>query len=62
MKDSIIYYNLDLYSNNGKNEGRICLFDSFTCSAEEIKKFNHLYWPYQVATIKDKVNSYCSLF
>ena len=62
IKDSIIYYNLGLYSNNGKIEGRICLFNSYTYSVEEIAKFKHLYWPYQLTTTKDKVNFYVCYF
>ena len=60
MKDSTIYYNLDFYSNNG--EGRICLFDSSTCSVEEIAKFHNWYLSYEVATTQNKVNSYVRYF
>jgi len=50
---------LVLYRNNGEEEeGRICLFNSYTCSVEEIAKFHNRYWPYQVAITQDKVNSY----
>ena len=58
IKDSIIYYNLDLHLNNYEVEARIGLFNSFTCSVEEIAKFHNCYAPYEVATTKDKVNSY----
>ena len=62
IKDSIIYYNLGLYSNNGEDEGRICLFNSYAYSAEEIAKFHNWYAPFQVATTQNKVNSYVYYF
>ena len=62
IKNLIIYYNLDLYSNNDEDEGRICLFNSFTYSVEEIAKFQNYYFPYEVATTQDKVNSYVRYF
>ena len=54
--------NLVWYRNNGKDEGRICLFNLFTCSVEEIAKFHYYYYPYQVATTQNKVNSYVLYF
>ena len=62
MKDKIIYYNLDSYSNNNEYEGRICLFNSYTCSVEEIAKFHNRYTPYQVAATQNKVNFYVRYF
>ena len=41
---------------------RIYLFNSFTCSVEEIAKFHNYYWSYQVATTQNKVNSYVRYF
>ena len=66
----MIRNNLVCYRNNGKDEdededkyeGRICLFNSFTCSVEEIAKFHNWYWPYEVATTQNKVNSYVRYF
>ena len=60
MEDSIIYYILGVYSSIC--EGKICLFNSYTCSVEEIAKFHNWYWPYQVATTQNKVNSYARYF
>ena len=37
-------------------EGRIYLFDSHTNSAEQIAKFTDHFWPWEVATTKDKVS------
>ena len=54
--------NLVYYWSDGENEGRICLFNSFTCSVEEIAKFHNYYEPYQVATTQNKVNSYVRYF
>ena len=64
IKDKIIYYNLDLYRNDysEKGEGRICLFNSFTYSVEGIANFFNCYFPYEVATTKDRVNSYVRYF
>ena len=62
IKDSIIYYNLDSYSNNDEDEGRICLFNSHTCSVEVIAKFHNSYSPYQVAATQNKVSSYVRYF
>ena len=63
VEDSTIYYILDLYSsNNGEQEGRIGLFNSSTCSVEKIAKFRNWYWPCQVATTQDQVNSYVRCF
>ena len=53
---------LNRNNNNNKLEGRICLFNSFTCSVEEIARFHILYAPCQVATTKNKVNSYVRYF
>ena len=54
--------NLVYYRNNDKREGRICLFNSFTYSVEEIEKFHNCYDPYEVATTHNKVNSYVRYF
>ena len=52
-----------LYKNdNFVNEGRICLFDSHTNSVEQIARFTKYLEPYEVATTKDKVNSYARRF
>ena len=48
--------------NNGINEGKICLFDSHTNSVEQIARFTKYLEPYEVATTKDKVNSYARYF
>ena len=60
----MIRNNLVCYRNNLKDEyeGRIGLFNSFTCSVEEIATFHNWYWPYQVATTQNKVNSYIRYF
>ena len=59
----MIHNNLDLCpNNNGKDEGRIGLFNSYTCSVEEIAKFHHCYEAYRVATTQNKVNSYVRYF
>ena len=50
------------YKNNNISEGRICLFDSHTNSIEQIEKFHNWYWPYEVATTQNKVNSYVRCF
>ena len=44
------------YGNDRSGEGRIYLFDSHTNSAEQIAKFTDHFWPWEVATTKDKVN------
>ena len=44
------------------NGGRICLFNSYTCSVEEIAKFHNWYRPFEVATTQNKVNSYAHYF
>ena len=49
--------NLVYYRNNYEDEGRIGLFNSSTCSVEEIAKFHNYYEPYEVATTQNKVNS-----
>ena len=56
----MIRNNLDLYSKNDdeKYEGRICLFNSYTYSVEEVAKFHNCYESHQVATTQNKVNSY----
>ena len=54
--------NLVWYRNNDKNEGRIGLFNSHTCSVEEIAEFHNCYKPYQVATTQNKVNFYVHYF
>ena len=54
IKDSIVYYNL----GNSEDEGRICLFNSSTCSVEEIVKFHNYYKPNEVTTTQNKVSSY----
>ena len=54
--------NLVRYQNDYKDEGRICLFNSHTCSVEEIAKFHNWYWPYEIATTKNRVNSYARYF
>ena len=55
--------NLVLYRNNGEEEeGRICLFNSYTRSVEEIAKFHSSYEPYEVVTTQNKVNSYVHCF
>ena len=54
--------NLVYYRNNDNREGRIGLFNSFTCSVEEIAKFHSWYAPSQVATTQNKVNSYVRYF
>ena len=43
-------------------KGRICLFDSHTNSVEQIARFTKYLEPYEVATTKDKVNSYARYF
>ena len=58
IRNNLVYYQ----NNNGKEEGRICLFNSYACSVEEIAKFQNWYWPYEVATIQNKVNSYVRYF
>ena len=58
----MIRNNLVYYRNNGKDEGRICLFDSYTCSVEEIAKFRNCYLSFEVATTQNKVNSYARYF
>ena len=56
--------NCDLvyYQNDGKDEGRICLFDSYSYSVEDIAKFHNFYKPYEVAITQNKVNSYIRYF
>ena len=58
IRNNLVYYQ----NNNGKEEGRICLFNSFTYSVEGIAKFHNWYEPYQVATTQNKVNSYVRYF
>ena len=58
IKDSIIYCNLDSYSNNDEDEGRICLFNSHNFSVEKIAKFHNWYYSFQIAVTQNKVNSY----
>ena len=43
---------------NYKYEGKICLFDSQSCSVKQIAKFSAYLEPYQVATTSDKVSNY----
>ena len=64
MRDfETIRNNLVCYQNNdGEKEGRICFFDSYTCSVEEIAKFHNWYLPCEVATTQNKVNSYVRYF
>jgi len=50
------------YRNGNIYEGRICLFDLHTNSVKQIAKFTEHYDPYQVATTKDRVNSYVRYF
>ena len=50
------------YRNIDKDEERICLFNSYTCSVEEIAKFHNWYLSYQIATTQNKVNSYARYF
>ena len=58
----MIHNNLVYYLNNGEYEGRIGLFDSFTCSVEEIAKFHYWYLSYLVVTTQNKVNSCARYF
>ena len=59
----MIRNNLVCYlNNNGKEEGRIGLFNSFTCSVEWIAKFHNWYWPCEIATTQNKVDSYVCYF
>ena len=60
-KGIIISY-LVLYENNGNWEGRVGLFYSPNHSIGNVAKFNRNYWPYQVATTQNKVNSYVRYF
>ena len=62
IKSSIIYYNLDLYLNNREYEGRIGLFNSYTCSVEGIEKFYNCYAPFEVTTTQNEVNFYARYF
>ena len=50
------------YQNNDENEGRICLFNSDNFSIEKIEKFDNRYFPFEVATTQNKVNSYVRYF
>ena len=50
------------YLNNGKYEGRICLFNSDNFSIEKIEKFDNWYWSTELATTQNKVNSYVRHF
>ena len=54
IRNSLVYY-----PNNTEeeDEGRIYLFDPSICSVEVIAKFHNWYWPYEVATTQNKVNS-----
>ena len=45
-----------------RDNGRICLFNSYTCSVEEIAEFPNNYKPYEVATTQNKVISYGRYF
>ena len=54
----MIRNNLVYYRNNSEYEGRICLFDLFACSVEEIAKLHDWYLPYEVTIAQNKVNSY----
>ena len=54
----MIRNNLVFYPNNG----RICLFNSYTWLVEEIAKFRNDYKSYEVATTQNKVNSYARYF
>ena len=58
----MIRNNLVCYQNDDNREGRICLFNSYTCSVEEIAKFHNYYEPRQVATTQNKANSYVRYF
>ena len=58
IRNNLVYY----LNDNDESEGRICLFNSFTCSVEEIAKFHNCYEPYEVATTQNKVNSYVRHF
>ena len=44
------------YENDIVREGRICLFDSHTNSAEQVAKFTRYLQAYEVAITKDKVD------
>ena len=59
-KLTLVY--LVLYANNNNYEARICLFDSHTNSVKQIARFRNYYWPHEVATTQNKVNSYVSYF
>ena len=54
----MIRNNLVYYENNDGKEGKICLFNSYTCSVEEIGKFHNDYYSHEVATTQNKVNTY----
>ena len=45
-----------LYEKDGIYEGKICLFDLHTNSAEQIAIFTNYLWPWEVVTTKDKVD------
>ena len=46
------------YKDNNVGEGRIYLFDSHTNSVRQIERFTNYLWPWEVATTKDKVDSF----
>ena len=58
VRNNLVYYR----NNNNEYQGRIGLFNSYTCSVEEIAKFNNWYWTHQVVTTQNKVNSYARYF
>ena len=58
----MIRNNLVPYQNNDKNGGRIGLFNSDNFSIEGIEKFDNWYFPYQVTTAQNKVNSCARYF
>ena len=55
MSENPFWY-LVPYENGTTWEGRICLFDSYTNSVEQIARFTNLLPPNEVATTKDKVD------
>ena len=53
---------MNYQNENFISEGTICLFDSHNYSVEQIAKFTNYLWPWEVATTKNKVNSYIRYF
>ena len=49
-------------NNNGERKGGICLFNSYTCSVEDIVQFQICYMLCEVATTQNKVNYYVRYF